>query len=411
MAAPLRVALFTDSFHELNGVATVSREFQAYAQRRGLPLCCVHSGPRTQVTEEGSVRTIELKRGPFSFKLDENLYCDPLLNRYRDWTMRQLETFRPDIIHITGPGDMGILGFWISHCIQVPKAASWHTNLHEYAGRRVHKLLRWAPEGLRERVAAAAEHHSLRALMSFYRFSHFTMAPNQTMVDLLHERTGRPAYRMKHGVDCARFSSAHRADPRESGGELRLDGAGEFCVGWVGRLTPEKNVRALVDIERQLVAAGERNFRFLIVGDGGERQWLERNLQRAEFPGFLTGDALAAAFASMDAFVFPSHTDTFGLVILEAMASGVPVVLGSQAAPRVGVRNGIEGFVSDLFTDGILTLMRSPELRRDMGMAAQRLAASQTWDVVFDGVYKTYEVALQTEEVRRRLGRGVPVVA
>jgi phosphatidylinositol alpha 1,6-mannosyltransferase len=399
MAEPLRVALFTDSFHELNGVATVSREFQAYAQRRGIPFCCVHSGPRTQVTEAGSIRTIELKRGRFSFKLDENLYCDPLLNRYRDWTILQLESFRPDIIHITGPGDMGILGFWISHCILAPKTASWHTNLHEYAGLRVQKLLRGLPQAMRERACAAVEHHCLRALMAFYRFAHFTFAPNQDMVDLLRARTGRPAYGMKHGVNGARFSPVHRQD------------SGEFCIGWVGRLTPEKNVRAFVDIERQLLAAGERNFRFLIVGDGGERDWLERNLQRAEFPGFLTGDDLAAAFASMDAFVFPSRTDTFGLVILEAMASGVPVVLGSDAAPRVGVRDGVEGFVSDAFADGILNLMRSPELRRDMGMAVQRLAASHTWDAVFDGVYKTYELALETEEVRRRLGRSVPVVA
>jgi phosphatidylinositol alpha 1,6-mannosyltransferase len=399
MSEPLRVALFTDSFHELNGVATVSREFQAYAQRRGIPFCCVHSGPRTQVTDSGSVRTIELKRGMFSFKLDENLYCDPLLNRYRKWTISQLESFRPDLIHITGPGDMGILGFWVSHNILVPKTASWHTNLHEYAGRRVHKLLRWAPEALRERTAAAAEHHSLRALMAFYRFSHFTMAPNQSMVDLLQERTQRPAYGMKHGVDGARFSAPSRATD------------GKFCIGWVGRLTPEKNVRAFVDIERQLLAAGERNFRFLIVGDGGEREWLRRNLQHAEFPGFLTGDALASAFASMDAFVFPSRTDTFGLVLLEAMASGVPAVLGSDAAPRVGVRDGVEGFVTDVFIDGILKLMRSPELRRSMGAAARRAASLQTWDAVFDGVYKTYEVALETEQVRRRLGRGVPVVA
>ena len=120
---------------------------------------------------------------------------------------------------------------------------------------------------------------------------------------------------------------------------------------------------------------------------------------------------MTAAFASMDAFVFPSRTDTFGLVILEAMASGVPVVLGSDAASRVGVRDGAEGFVTDVFTDGLLTLMRSPDLRRDMGIAAQRLAASQTWDAVFDGVYKTYAMALENEEVRKRLGRGVPVVA
>src|SRR5579863_5554474 len=136
----LRVALFTDSFEEANGVATLSREFTAFAAARQLPFLSVHAGPRTRVLGSGSVTTLELKRSFLAFPLDRHLRCDPLLNRYKNRVTRQLAAFEPDLIHITGPGDFGILGFWAAHSLRVPLVASWHTNLHEYAGRRIAKL-------------------------------------------------------------------------------------------------------------------------------------------------------------------------------------------------------------------------------------------------------------------------------
>lgn len=377
-------------------MGTVSREFAAFAVRRELPFCCVHSGPKTTVTQSNSVTTIELKRG-LTFPLDKDLHCDPFLNRYRNWTRKQLAAFRPDLIHITGPGDMGILGFWIAHLLRVPMVASWHTNLHEYASRRIHKMLGSAPGGLRDWAAAAAEHHSLRALTAFYRLAHFVLAPNQAMVDLLAERTGRPAYGMQHGVDTARFSPC------------RTTAGHRFCIGWVGRLTPEKNVRAFAELECRLIAAGERDFHMLLVGDGSEREWLRRHLRFATLPGFLQGGELAAAYAGMDAFVFPSRTDTFGLVILEALASGVPVVLSPEAGARVGIRHGVEGFLSDDFAAGVLSLMSRPDLRQSMSTAAECFARARTWNGVFDDLYETYRTALESPEVRRRMKTPAPV--
>jgi glycosyltransferase involved in cell wall biosynthesis len=381
----LRVALFSDSYHEMNGVGTVCREFAAFAQRENLPFCRVNAGPATRVQQEGSVTSIELKRG-IRIPLDKDLYCDPLLNRYRNRVMAEIEKFQPDLIHITGPGDMGVLGFWISNLLRVPMAASWHTNLHEYAGRRVKKTLGW------EWAAALAERQSLRALLAFYRLAHFVVAPNQAMVDLLRERIRRPSYLMKHGVDAVRFSADFRVG----------NGHGPFCIGWVGRLTPEKNVRAFAQIDRCLRAAGESDFRLLLVGDGSESKWLRQRLPEAAMPGFLVGNELAQAFASMDAFIFPSQTDTFGLVVLEAMASGVPVLLTQAAGTRFGIQDRVEGFLSDNFCDGILTLMRGNGLRRQMGDAAAVFARTQGWSGVFEDLYATYEVALASPEVRER---------
>src|SRR5205807_2202102 len=108
----------------------------------------------------------------------------------------------------------------------------------------------------------------------------------------------------------------------------------------------EKNVRAFAEIERALLDSGLRSFRLLLVGDGSERDWLKANLQHAEFPGILRGPALARAFANMDVFLFPSNTDTFGLAILEAMASGVPVIVAPGGGPEHQVQTRHTGFVA-----------------------------------------------------------------
>ncbi len=382
----LRVALFTDSFEEANGVATLSREFAAFAGARQLPFFSVHAGPQTRIHQDGSVTTLQLKRSFLSLPLDRDLRCDLLLNRYKPWVTRQLAAFEPDLVHITGPGDFGVLGFWAAHSLRVPLVASWHTNLHEYAGRRLEKRFARLPRSWGRRLAAAGERLSLNALLRFYRLPRFLMAPGDSAVQLLREGVGKPTYPMPHGVDTNLFSPP--AVPRAPG---------PFRIGYVGRLTPEKNVRLFADLERALLAKGAPAFRLLLVGDGAERDWLRRNLQFADLPGVLRGPALADAYASMDAFVFPSLTDTFGLVLLEAMATGVPVVVSPEAGTRAGVRHGVNGFHAAGpagFIQAVFDLMENEPMRLDMSHAARRLACAHGWSGVFDSVYRSYESGL-----------------
>lgn len=385
------MALFADSFDEANGVATLSREFAAFAENRRLPFCCVraqtcNTPPATPVT------ALELTRSWASFPLDKDLYCDPFLSRHRNRVIDRLTTFQPDLIHITGPGDFGVLGFWVAHSMGIPLVASWHTNLHEYASRRIQETLSFLPRRLCAGIGRAVEELSLNAAMRFYRLPLFVFAPNPEMVEQLRRCTHHPAYLMAHGVDSARFTPARRT---------RTNGV--FTIGYVGRLTPEKNVEWFRELERSLVAAGERNFRLLLIGDGSEREWLKKNLQFADLPGVLRGDRLAAAYAGMDAFVFPSRTDTFGLVILEAMASGVPVVVSPETGARVQVPDGLGGFLSDDFAASVLQLMRDPALRQRMSLEARRFACSRSWSTVFEDLYRTYDAALQSDEVRPRI--------
>lgn len=383
----LRVALFSDSFHEANGVATLSREFARFAEHQNLPFFFVHGGNRTRITCEQSLITLELKRGPAAFPLDHDLYCDPLLSRYRNRVIAQLRPFHADLIHITGPGDIGLLGFWVAHCLGIPLVASWHTNLHEYAARRLEKFLSFLPERWWQQMSRTAERESLRACVSFYRLACFLFAPNESMVGVLQQRTRKPAFLMAHGVDTDVYSPRRRNRQTTS-----------FCIGYVGRLTPEKNVRLLVALEQSLIAAGESEFRFLIVGEGSEKEWLSKHLRFGDFPGILHGDALAEAFANMDVFVFPSLTDTFGLVVLEALASGVPVVLAPETGRRVGVDHGLAGFqAADLnaFTRAVLQLMENRDVHKQMSCAARHFAISHTWHHVFQHLYQMYEVGLR----------------
>ncbi|MBV8675431.1 MAG: glycosyltransferase family 1 protein, partial [Acidobacteriaceae bacterium] len=153
-----RVAYFPDSFYEINGVAHTSRQFEAFVRKRNLPFLLVRPGPRTPhlLTEE-NLTTLELPRGSFGFALEKDLTFDAGYARHLPIILRALREFQPDIIHITGPSENGILAVIVANHLHLPLAASWHTNVHEYAARRAEWLLRHLRDGRREQVADLIE--------------------------------------------------------------------------------------------------------------------------------------------------------------------------------------------------------------------------------------------------------------
>jgi len=163
-------------------------------------------------------------------------------------------------------------------------------------------------------------------------------------------------------------------------------------------------VRMLADLEKKLLAAGATNFKFLIVGDGNEREWLEKNLQSAEFTGFLDGERLAEAYAKMDVFVFPSESDTFGNVIQEANASGVPAIVTNSGGPKFIVRHNETGFVAGDFDDFVkfsLLLINDAQKLATMKSAAREFAKSRSWDAVFESVYRAYSEAIAIAQAEK----------
>jgi glycosyltransferase involved in cell wall biosynthesis len=389
----LRIAYFPDSFNEVNGIAMTSNQLVEYAKDRSLPFLCVHAGTKTKVWQEGSITFVSLKRSTLSFSLDEGLKYDPTFHRHYWRARKELRKFSADVVHTTGLNDVGWLGMHLARAFDIAHVGSWHTNLHEYASLRLRRRFRFLPEKIVTRLAKKAERGILKGSQLYYQIPHVVLAPNRELVEMLAAATGRKSRLMARGVDTELFSPARRT---------ASDGL--FRIGFVGRLRAEKDVRILPLIAEKLIEAGKNNFEFLIVGEGNEKQHLEERILTAKFPGFLSGEPLARAYANMDVFVFPSETDTFGNVVQEAAASGVPAIVTGRGGPKFLVDEGKSGFVVDDvegFARRVIELMDDQEKLSRMKAAARQFALLRSWERVFDEVYDAYYEAWEYHQKQK----------
>jgi glycosyltransferase involved in cell wall biosynthesis len=369
----------------VNGVAHTSRNFVAFAERQGIEMLCVRAGKKTQVcAAKGSVQALELGRSPLAVQLERDLHFDPLFFRYSGFISQTVRAFRPEVIHITGPSELGLFGAYFAWKLKIPLVASWHTNVHEYAARRLGRLTRHTG-ALGGRIESAVEAGVLYATSRLYRLAKVLYAPNPELCALLERKTGRPVQLMQRGVETGFFAPQQRT---------RDAGDGRLVLGYVGRLSVEKNVALLPRVDMALRARGIVA-EWLIVGHGAEDEMLRRALPGVRLAGVLRGEALSEAYANMDLLVFPSHTDTFGNVVLEALASGVPAVVTPDGGPASIVQDRVTGRISrdEDFAAAIAELLASPAEFQAMRVAARRYAMQCTWDAVFERVVAAYPVA------------------
>jgi glycosyltransferase involved in cell wall biosynthesis len=322
--------------------------------------------------------------------MDEDLKYDPLFQRHANRVMRELIDFKPDVMHITGLNDVSIVGAYLAWKLRIPLVGSWHTNLHEFAARRLTRMFRFLPEKTLNSMTGFAERKIMDGAVYYYKMPKVILSPNQELVDLLSKGTKRVSRLMTRGVDTDKFSPEKRTVQDDT-----------FRFGFVGRLRAEKNVRLLADLEKKLLEKGKTNFKFVIVGEGNEREWLEKNMLQAEFTGFLDGEKLSEAYANMDVFVFPSETDAFGNVAQEANASGVPAIVTNQGGPKFIIKHGVSGFIAENFDDFVkfsLEMMDNTEKLATIKQTSRAAAMSSSWDAVFEAVYDAYREAIEIAE-------------
>ena len=358
---PIRVALFPCAYNEVDGVANTMRHFESFARRQQLPLLNVHGGFDSYHRHDGCIEQVEFERRWPKFSLDAKHDFDMNFWRYLTCAEDAVRKFRADLVHITGPSDVGQLGALVAHRLGIPLAASWHTNVHEYAERRALPLLSFLPASAKRGLGRQIQASSLYLSSRFYKIAQVLFAPNQELISKLETFTGKPCHMMSRGVDQQLFHPCRRT---------RRDH--QFVIGYVGRLTNEKNIQFLVELESALLAEGCSNFRLSIVGQGAEEVWLRTHLRHAEFAGVLQGERLAAAYANFDAFAFPSRTDTFGNVVLEALASGVPTVVTNGGGPKYIVQHGSSGFIATMTKSSLST---SPLCSKIRGFGPRCLAS------------------------------------
>jgi glycosyltransferase involved in cell wall biosynthesis/predicted metal-dependent phosphoesterase TrpH len=270
---------------------------------------------------------------------------------------------RYDLVHVTAPGPTGIAATLLSRIAGVPLVGSYHTELGAYAG------LRSGDSGL-EAMATAA-------LGAFYAAPATVLSPSpaadRSLIGLGVEE-GRLG-RWERGVDVTRFDPG-KATPGELPGEVK--------VLYAGRLTREKGVELLAESFERAHRADPR-LHLLLAGGGPEEGELRERLgERATFLGWLEGEDLARAYASADLFLFCSRTDTYGQVVVEAGASGLPVVAVAEGGPASLIENRHTGLLCepdpDHLAGAVLQLAASPLLRRRLGASAVRAAGARSWE-------------------------------
>ena len=374
---PLRVALVTSSYNYIkDGIALTLNRLVAYLESQGVEvLVFAPVGPVAAIAHSGTI--VPVPSLPLPARPEYRLALG-LPSSVR----RQLEVFAPDIVHIAVPDLLGLGALRWAQGRQVPVVASYHTRYETYLKHY------WY---LRPMTRALT-----RYLRWFYGACREVYAPSPSMIDALAADGFQDNFRLwLRGVDTALFDPAKRS----AAWRARLGlGADELVFVHVARLVREKQLDTLVGIAHRLAALGI-DHKLVIVGDGPERKALEKELPQAIFTGFLDGEDLAQAYASSDIFLFPSDTESFGNVTLEAMASGLPCLCADATGSRSLVVHGQTGFLSapgdvEAFAGHARLLAADADMRRRMCAAARARSFLFNWDEAMARVLGYYRQLL-----------------
>ena len=275
------------------------------------------------------------------------LYPELKLALPRPAVSEALERFRPDLVHVVNPAVLGLGGIWLAKTRHLPLVASYHTHLPkylEYYGMGMLEPLLW------------------ELLKAAHNQAELNLCTSSAMVEELTAKGIEHTALWQRGVDTELF----RPELASSAMRAHLHG-GHADTGnlllYIGRLSAEKQIERIRPVLEALPQS-----RLALVGDGPHRQQLERVFEgtATTFVGYLAGDELASAYASGDAFVFPSSTETLGLVLLEAMAAGCPVVGANR------------GGIPDIVNDGTNGCLFDPDQPASLITAVQRLLGNPT---------------------------------
>lgn len=374
----MRIAYFTESLlPHVDGVSRTLAQLFATLERQGVEFRVWSPfQPGPEVSWSVRVRPVRYVRFP--------PYPD-----YRvsvPWTGnvdRELEDWRPELVHLVSPTPMGVWARRWARERGVPVVASFHTHFVSYA--RFYGL-------------GGIEEVGWMLMRRFYRPLARVYVPSRVVIQELAEHGIRNTELWSRGIDLARFGP-HFRDPA-----LRAAaGADEQTplLLMVSRLVREKDLADLVEMDRILRERGAR-YRLALVGDGPMRAELEQALPDALFAGHQRGAALARWYASGDVFVFPSTTETFGNVVLEALASGLPAVVADRGGPQDQVTPGETGWIAPAnqpaaLADCVERLLRDPAERARMSAAARHSAAERDWEAINTRLLASYARVIEEQ--------------
>ncbi|MEI8135573.1 MAG: glycosyltransferase family 1 protein [bacterium] len=311
----------------------------------------------------------------------------PLYNDYRfplpgtNQIEEHLADYRPDILHINSPCSLGLAAIKYGQRNNIPVVATYHTHFASYARYYRVKML---------------ERFSWSYFRNLYNKCEKVYVPSMPILEELRDHRLTNLEFIPHGVDTSLFHPRHQDETWKR----RVGVEGKQVLLFVARLVWEKDLKTLA-ATYQLLKERRSDVAFVICGDGPARKDLEKLMPDAKFLGNQSGIDLSAAYASSDVFVFPSTTETFGNVTLEAMSSGLPPVCGNKGGAAGFVKSGITGFLANPrdAEDTALkieSLLDNPELRAEMSKQAFLYGQEQTWERSLEKMLLSYDDVVRT---------------
>lgn len=368
----MRVAVYTETFlPKIDGIVKVTCLTLEHFQRRGIETILV--APEHGIREYAGAKIIGVPGFPQPW-YPELSFLFPTPETYR-----QVKAFKPDIMHSFHPIMVGLGGLYFAHRLKVPSIASFHLD--------VAKITSFYRFGFLKGIFQATTRWA-------FNRANYALAPSRLVQTEMRQLGVRKVGLWRRGVDAEQYHPRFRDEAMRN---LLSDGhPDEILLIYIGRLAAEKQIEQLRPVLERV-----RGTRLALVGDGPYRQELERKFAGlpVKFVGYLRGEALSQAYASADIFTFPSAFESFGLVLLEAMASGLPVVSSRVGGAQDMIQEGLTGYsfaVNDVeaLTCGVEEIIGTPGKLQEMGIAARRYAESQSWPNMMDELIDCYEAIL-----------------
>lgn len=302
----------------------------------------------------------------------------------------KLKEFRPDILHINSPCSLGYAAVKYGQKNNIPVVATYHTHFPSYA--KYYKV-------------KALENLGWNYLRTLYNKCESVYVPSEPIMKELETHGLDTVQFMPHGVDINTFSPSFKSSYWREGIGLQ----NKKIILFAGRLVWEKDLKDLAKAYK-IITSQRDDADFVIAGDGPVRDELKSMMPKAIFLGYKTGKDLSMIYASSDIFAFPSTTETFGNVTLEAMASGIPPVCVREGGSYGIINDGENGLIAmphnpESFAEKIIYLLENEEKRKEISNNAYKFSQTQTWDKIiakllenYNEVISSYRKALKYKE-------------
>jgi glycosyltransferase involved in cell wall biosynthesis len=388
----LRVGLFTDTLDDVNGVGRFLRDMAAQAQRKGYHFTVHTSTDRTKFDVPNRKNFIPLLSRPLPYYEDLKLHLPPVLE-ILEWADRQ----QFDAIHISTPGPMGLCGWLASKMLRVPLVGTYHTDFPAYIDSLTgdHRIVNGAVEYFK---VLYGQMDAVFTRSRTYRF-------NLRDIGVADDRM----LTIQPGINTEKFHPRHRDETLFA----RLGVKEPRRVLYAGRVSVEKNLPLLVESFKMLAAA-RRDVALVVAGDGPYVAEMKTALKGlpAYFLGFQSDEQLAPLYASSDLFAFPSRTDTLGQVVMEAQASGLPVLVSDEGGPKEMVQDGATGVIVpgrdvQRWCNAMDNLLSDDDLRQRLARTAPQRMARFSLDRTFESFWAEHVTIVEPPSRAQELAPAV----